>query len=228
MIRIVFEDPLEISENTLNLSDKTIQALYPCKNLHIMAITRCKFMTGESFANFLKRGQISTLDLHKDPNNSIGELNENFAEIVLSSLCHAKSFVSVLNLFGQNSLSSDFLYSCLIRGFFSSVKSLSLNHTLIDENFLFNILEYCPVLEFLSIKNCSLITTNCVKLFLDLVNPKSKFKKLYALDNQKDFDTKNQLLELDDSWFGEQRLDITSLWYRFEKIIDREDAIYPL
>ncbi len=214
MIRVVFEDPLEISDYTMQLTNRTIEAFYSCKNLKIMAITKCKYMNGDCFASILKKGQITTLDLHKDPNNTIGELNEEFSETVLSNL---GNHLSILNLFGQNSLSSGFLYSCLTRGFFSRLTSLSLNYTRIDFDFLLSILDYCPNLEYLSIKNCNMITFDCVKTFIEKINPQSKFKKLYALENSKDF--QSHLLDLGDSWFGEQRLDITSLW---------EDAIYPL
>jgi hypothetical protein len=210
MIRVVFEDPLDISDYAAQLSNRTIEAFYFCNNLKVVAITRCALMTGESFTTVLKKGHITTLDLHKDPDTTIGELNQEFAETVLSNLGNSSSSLSVLNLFGQNSLSSGFLYSCLTRGFFSNIKSLSLNYTQIDNCFLLNILDYCPTLEYLSIKNCSLITTHSVKKFIENIKPLSKFKKLYALENSKDF--QSHLLDLGDSWFGDQRLDITSLW----------------
>ena len=214
MIRVVYEDPHEISDITSKLSDKTIESFYDCTNLKIMAVTRCTSMTGDSFAKLLYKRQLNTLDLHKDPNDPIGELNEGIAETILSSLVNpnydSKLGISKLNLFGQNSLSSEFLYSCLIRGFFSCIKSLSLNHTLVDEKFLCRIFQFCPNLEYLSIKKCSLISSTCVESFLRNIPSNSNFKKIYALESCQC--VQNQYLELDDSWFGEQRLDISSLW----------------
>ena len=232
MIRIVFED--FTCEDIVNISsqitDTTLEAFgRSCTQLDIMAITRCRSMTANGFARAVGYGSIRVLDLHKGPEGSLGAIDSDFFSRLAPFLCTSTGEsnipggnVAVLNLFGQAQLTERDLCFAIKCGWFSKITSLSLNYCDVGPRFLSLLLQNCPQLECLSIKNCPEATEPVVSDFLNFIsaasqdphNRKHAFRKLYALDTAAASTTELPpgYIEFEDRWFGDEKLDISSLW----------------
>ena len=238
MIRIVFEDYqcLEILQISAEMTDRTLRAFHrSCPRLRVMAITRCPLMTGLCFGQVIGRGSIKILDLHKSAGEGIGKIDDDFLAAIGPWLggrppaSEEEDFdspggkVTTINFYGQTKVTEGMLIRALESGWFHQVESLSLNHIDVAYPFLECLAENCLKLRLLSLKSCPRATDNLVKDFLKQIDaltrilpqdrstaPLHRFKRLYALEPGATL--KHPMLDVDDRWFGDEALDITSLW----------------
>jgi hypothetical protein len=241
MIRIVFEDYqcLEILEISSEISDRTLRAFHrSCPRLRVMAITRCPLMTGLCFGQVVGKGSIEILDLHKSAGEGLGKIDDDFLaalgpwlngrpprdqESMDEPFDSPGGNITTINLYGQTKISEGMLIRALESGWLSRLKSLSLNHIDVALPFLDSLAEQCLDLEALSLKSCPRVTEDLLQGFLKRVDsvkrrppqdrlfaPLRRFKRLYALEPGSAF--KHAMLDSEDRWFGDEALDITSLW----------------
>ena len=149
------------------------------------------------------RGQLMDLILDKSGNEPINK----------------KGSVKTINFFGQTDLSQQALINGLLKGWFSQIESISCNYLELTTTFL-DYIQCAPLLRSLSIKECTDIEMKSVQNFLYGCNL-PYFKRLYALDHQLDKTTftnrQLSLLETDDRWFADEKLDIISLFKRAQQ-----------
>ncbi|KAI8832027.1 hypothetical protein BC829DRAFT_494334 [Chytridium lagenaria] len=131
MVRIVFEDDhcdgiLAVSSE---LSDATLLAFADeetgRKGLTTLALTRCPKMSAAALSRVLEKNPITTLDLHKDPECSLGGLTDEF---VLELADHLGG-VRVLHLYGQSTLTDDTLNTLFTNPATHTLESICLNFT---------------------------------------------------------------------------------------------------
>jgi hypothetical protein len=194
-------------------------------------------MTGLCFGQVIGKGSIEVLDLHKSAGEGIGKIDDDFLAAVGPWLCgrppkdesvdedfHSPGGnVTTINIYGQTKVSEGMLIRALESGWFRQVESLSLNHVDVAYPFLQCLAENCLKLRLLSLKSCPRATDSLMQDFLKQVDglqrisaedrstaPLNRFKKLYALEPGATL--KHPMLDVDDRWFGDEALDITSLW----------------
>lgn len=213
-----------------------------CPQLRVMAVTRCPLMTGLCFGQVIGKGSIQVLDLHKSAGEGLGKIDDDFLAAIGPWLNGRPALdastttgpatddfespggnITTINFYGQTRLSEGMLIRALESGWLNRIESLSLNHVDIGYPFLESLAEHCTRLRRLSLKTCPRATEELMQDFLKqldalkriptqdrLMAPLSRFKKLYALEPGSTLN--HPMLDVDDRWFGDEALDITSLW----------------
>ncbi|KAJ3116539.1 hypothetical protein HDU96_009427 [Phlyctochytrium bullatum] len=169
MIRIVFEDDncdgiLAVSSE---LSDATLLAFtagegLASKNLSTFALTRCPRMTAATLSRTLTTSPIRTLDLHKDPECTLGGLEDKF----LLDLADHMSGVRILHLYGQTTISDEAFRIFFSNSAVSLLESVCLNNTKVTPLTLYQVLTKCRRLQALSVIDCPMLTSEDLRFLL--------------------------------------------------------------
>ncbi|KAJ3148502.1 hypothetical protein HDU86_007432 [Geranomyces michiganensis] len=166
MLRLVFEDDGcdGIVTVSTELTDRSLNALAKHNTtLRIIALTRCPNMTAKALARVIRNNPVRTLDLHKHPECSIGGLDDQF----IKDLGKTAQNVEVLNLYGQTELSEQCLVDAARLGYWSGLKSISINNLSVGPIVLDAIREGCPLLEVISIVDCMNISAEAAVGFVE-------------------------------------------------------------
>ncbi|KAJ3214082.1 hypothetical protein HDU67_002082 [Dinochytrium kinnereticum] len=177
MIRIVFEDDncdgiLAVSSE---LSDATLLAFanpqtMASRCLSTLALTRCPRMSAGALARALAAGPITKLDLHKDPDCTLGGLDDSF----ILELADHLSGVRVLHLYGQSALTDSAISSVFSNRATQALESLCLNNTLVTPLTLHTIFRNCRRLRALSVIDCPNLTSIDLRFLLYRSGVRSK------------------------------------------------------
>ncbi|KND00374.1 uncharacterized protein SPPG_04698 [Spizellomyces punctatus DAOM BR117] len=169
MLRLVFEDDgcEGIVTVSNELTDRTLDALSThSTTLRIVALTRCPNMTAKALSRVIRNNPVSTLDLHKHPDCSIGGVDDKF----LRELGTSVKKVRVLNLYGQLDLTEQCIVEVARNGAWTGLRSLSLNNLTVGPSVLDTLRVGCPALEVLSLVDCPKIAAEAIRGFVEGVS----------------------------------------------------------
>lgn len=170
-------------------------------NLQILAISVSPNMTSSAFISLLENSKISTLDLHCAKETGYGSIDDD--DFIEDVLC-CKHSLTTLNMFGQSSISCDFLEDFFYSKSSAKLKSICLDNIPLTRAVITAIWDSPNDLERVSIVDC-LSDDEAIDIIGN--SPSGRFKQLYC--NQA---VEHDDIKLSDGWFMDERLDIFSLW----------------
>ncbi|KAJ3328874.1 hypothetical protein HDU76_009129 [Blyttiomyces sp. JEL0837] len=130
--------------------------------LQRLALTWCPNMTAGALCAVLDTNPVKILDLHKDADCSLGNLNEE----VLTALEGHLGRIEVLHLYGQIQLMDTTLCRLFSSTFLPSLRSVCLNGTMVTMETIRELSRHSPKLDAISLISCPEISIDDVKAFL--------------------------------------------------------------